>query len=107
MAAETASIEIERTADAFVDGLRAYKVVVDGEDFGRIRAGDFCVFEVSPGPHELFLTIDWARSESMNFQLAPGETARFHCRPRANVLTDLYWASFGRRRYVKLTRVTS
>jgi hypothetical protein len=62
---------------------------------------------VAPGPHEVFLKIDWCRSERVDVDLAPDETARFRCGAQANFLTGLYWSTFGRRRYIRLTRLTS
>ena len=96
---------MEREFGGVTDHLRAYKVVIDGDVAGELRCGDTGCFDVGPGTHEFFMRIDWARSEKFEFQLKAGEVARFRCAPRGNVLTDLYWASIGHRRYIKLTRV--
>lgn len=101
---EAGVIEVSRSADAFVDMLRAYKVLIDGVVVGELRPGDVGKFEVAPGVHELYLKIDWARSEKAEVELSSGELAKFSCAPRANLLTDLFWALAGWRRYIRLSR---
>lgn len=105
MAVEMASLEVRRAPGGVTDHLRGYEVVVDGVTIGRLHPGESDVFELAPGPHELFMKIDWARSEKVDLELAAGKTATFRCEPRANVLTALYWASIGCRRYIRLVRV--
>jgi hypothetical protein len=99
---DDALIELERARWGSVDVFRAYVVRVDGSKHGRIRRGERKRFAVEPGRHRLRLTIDWAGSPELELTLAPGETARFECRPRANLLTAVYWATIGRRRYIDL-----
>ena len=64
-------------------------------------------FEVAPGPHEVFLKIDWCRSEGVDAHLAAGQAARFRCASRANLITGLYWITLGRRRYIELAPLTA
>ena len=106
MAADMASIEVQREFGGWTDHLRSYEVVIDREVVGHLRPGECHVCEVAPGSHELFLKIDWGRSETVDVRLTAGQTATFRCAPRANILTGLYWATLGRRRYIKLTRTT-
>jgi len=100
-----ASITVQRELGGFTDHLRSYKVVLDGEVVGRLLAGEYCAFEVAPGSHELFLKIDWGRSEKVIVSLAADQTAQFRCAPRGNVLTGLYWATLGSSRSIELTEV--
>jgi hypothetical protein len=99
---DDALIELERARGGSVDVFRAYVVRVDGSKCGRIRRGERKRFAVEPGRHRLRLTIDWAASPELELTLAPGDTARFECRPRASILTAVYWATIGRRRYIEL-----
>jgi len=101
-----ASVEVQREFGGITDHLRSYKVVLDGEAVGRLRPGESCTFDVAPGPHELFLKIDWGRSEKIDVDVTAGQTARFCCVPRGNALTSLYWATFGSRHYIALTEIT-
>jgi len=100
-----ASIEVQREFGGLTDHLRSYKIVLDGEVVGQLRPGETCVCDVSAGPHELFLKIDWGRSEKVNVNLTVDQTARFCCAPRGNVFTGLYWATFGSRRSIALTEI--
>lgn len=105
MPAESAAIELRRVAGKWADRRRAYRVIVDGGEVGRLGNGESASFEVAPGSHELHLKIDWCRSERLALDLAPGETAVIECEAR-NPWQALYWVSFGCRRYVKLTRLS-
>lgn len=101
-----ASVEVRRDFGGLTDHLRSYEVVIDGEVVGRLRPGESRAFEVAPASHEVFLKIDWCRSEKAGVRLTAGQTARFRCAARANLFTDLYWATLGRRRYIELIQVT-
>ena len=59
-------IRISRKA-AFQDRFRAYKIVLDDEEIGTIRANETREFEVSPGKHTLVIKIDWATSNTIEF----------------------------------------
>lgn len=102
---ETASIEVQRDLRWGTDYLRAYAVVVDGQVTGHVSVGGSCTVAVGPGLHEVFMKIDWCRSESIDAVCIAGETVTLRCGPRANVLTALYWITLGRRRYIELGRL--
>jgi hypothetical protein len=106
MAARMASVKVQRELGGITDHLRSYKVVLDGEVVGHLRPGESFIFDVTPGPHEFFLKIDWGRSKKIDMNLTTGQTARFSCAPRGNAITGLYWATFGSRRYIELTEIT-
>ena len=103
----TALVEVQRELSGLRDHLRSYQVVIDEEVVGLLSAGESLIFEVGPGSHELFLKIDWCRSEKLNIALEAGQTVAFRCAPNGNPLTEFYWISFGRHRYLKLSRVGS
>jgi hypothetical protein len=104
---EAAFVEVQRDFDGFVDCLRSYKVVIDGAVVGQLGPGDHSAFEVAPGSHEIFLKIDWCRSEKVDVHLAGGQNVKFYCAPRANLFTTFYWITFGRHRYIRLSQVTA
>lgn len=100
------TVEVQREFAGITDNLRNYEVVIDGEVVGSLAPGQASMFDLASGEHEIVMKIDWARSDEISFSLSAGQTVRFRCAPRANVFTDLYWATLGRRRYIKLTRIT-
>jgi hypothetical protein len=103
----TAIVEVQRDFIGLRDHLRSYQVVIDEEVVGQLGAGESQAFEVDPGPHELFLKVDWCRSEKLTIALKPEQTVAFRCAPNGNPLTEFYWISFGRHRYIKLSKVGS
>lgn len=108
MIADRATVEVERAAASPTDRFRSYVVYIDAAEHGRLRHGERKRFELTPGHHRLQLKIDWARSPTIDLDLAPGETTRSQCKSRAtNALTGLYWASIGRDRYIELWPVES
>lgn len=100
------SIEVQREGLGWSDYLRSFNIVIDGKAVGRLYAGGSSAIEVAPGSHEVFLKIDWCRSEKIDVNLTPGEVVRFLGGSRANPLTIFYWMTFGRSRYLTLTRIT-
>lgn len=100
-----ATLVVQREVVGLTDHLRSYKVVLDGSVVSRLRPGESCTLDVSPGTHELFLKIDWGRSKKVNVNLESGQTTQFLCAPRGNVATGLYWATIGSQRSIALTEV--
>lgn len=98
-----ARIEIER-ARTLIDAARRYRVLLDGTECASLTTGETATFDVEPGTHTVQIAIDWGRSPTMTVDVPAGETERLVCRPRRNLLTSLYYATFGRDRYVALSR---
>jgi hypothetical protein len=76
--AAMATIKICRDS-GYADRIRAYHVVLDGKKVMRISNGECVEFPVHPGRHELFLKIDWCRSNKINFSISEAETRVFDC----------------------------
>ncbi len=101
-------IEVQRVPDGSSKGLTLFDVVIDGKVVGGLGRGESETFEVAPGPHEVFASIYWRRSEKLDVDLRVGQKLTLRCETRAtNFLSDGYWASFGRRHYLRLTEVAS
>jgi hypothetical protein len=73
-AMERATIHLTRTP-AFSDRSRAYQIYLDGALVGQIHHRERCSFEVHPGRHELFLTIDWCSSPPSGLRLPQARTS--------------------------------
>src|SRR5687767_12871512 len=99
------TLQLERDS-TYTDRVRAYKVLVDGLEVGTIKNGSTETFTVAPGRHDVMLKIDWATSPPLTIDVSPGGTVRLSCRPRANPLTGLYYATFGRNKYLRLEPVS-
>jgi hypothetical protein len=96
-------ITVERKPGGYTDRVRKYKVLVDGDEIGRVGAGEATSAEVSPGTHEVVLTLDWGRSPPVTVELREGqEEAKLFCEPNANPITGLYYITLGRKKYIRL-----
>jgi hypothetical protein len=98
----TATIALARPTAGRRDRVRAYRVCLDGEEAGRVLAGDRLSLPVEPGRHTLELRIDWARSAKVEVKLAEGETVGVECRPASGFA----WVKgfLGRPGYIELRR---
>jgi hypothetical protein len=87
---------------AYVDRARAYKIMVDGKEVGRIKNNTSQTISVPGGSHELFLKVDWATSPTLTFEVNAGEEVRYVCRPTANAFLAVLYSFFNRRNYLTL-----
>ncbi len=60
------------------DQFRAYTLVLNGNIAGTIRNKQRIELEIPPGKHQLFLKIDWCRSNTIEFE-TDGEATEFEC----------------------------
>jgi hypothetical protein len=95
-------IRLHRRQGFYRDGLRAYRVRIDGNFAGKIAEGQTRDFVVPPGEHRVRLTVDglWG-SREVTFQVREGELAEFICRPGGPALQSLF-ALLVPHRYVRL-----
>ena len=61
-----------------MDLLRAYKVLLNGKEVGRVRNGKEIELEVPSGNHHLQLKIDWCFSNPIQFE-ANDKLIEFEC----------------------------
>ena len=71
-------IEVYRTAQ-YVNKLRDFVVIIDDFQAGRLEDGGKLRIEVTPGEHEIYLKIDWCRSNKIHFSLSENEHLKFKC----------------------------
>jgi hypothetical protein len=81
--AATATLQITRGTRGG-DRLRAYHVIVDGDDVGVIRRGRTATIALTPGQHQVHLTVDWCRSPSVTVDVASGQVVSLSCWSNVN-----------------------
>lgn len=98
------SITISRDS-GYADRIRAYLVMLDGKELGRLKNGVTKTFPLEPGTHKLVMKIDWCGSNTISFSLADGESASFNCGSSlrgARMFLNLYYILFARDQYLWL-----
>ncbi|MCA8985852.1 MAG: hypothetical protein R3C12_22920 [Planctomycetaceae bacterium] len=96
-------IRIKRDT-GYVDSLRAYIVVLDGNVIGEIENGQQVEFDVAPGMHHLNLKIDWCRSNIIDFEVNQ-DAIEFECGSNLRgfkVLLAIFYVLFLRSKYLWL-----
>jgi hypothetical protein len=73
-------LQLKRLPSRWQDRVRAYKVLVDGAEIGRLANGATGSYRVAPGEHRLRLKIDWAGSQEEHFSVGADEVVKFECR---------------------------
>jgi len=68
------------------DGVRAYKVILDGTVVSKVSMGESVEFSCEPGPHKLWIKIDFKKSNTIDFTVEPDWTAQFECAPGGRYL---------------------
>ncbi len=58
---------------------RKLRVLLDGDEIGKLESGESKLFDVSSGDHELFVQMDWVKSEPVAFTCAEGEEIDAWC----------------------------
>jgi hypothetical protein len=102
----SASITLAR-GTGYADRLRAYRVMLDCREIGRIGNGETKLFPVAPGQHELAVKIDWCSSNDVSFSLPSDQSLAFLCDSTLRGLklfAVLYYALFARKKYLWLRR---
>lgn len=61
---------ILKRGKGYADKMRAYTVLLDGNEIGKIRQGESKQFQAQEGKHTLQLKIDWCISKPITFDLA-------------------------------------
>jgi hypothetical protein len=85
----------------FTDRARAYKILVDGELAGEIRANETRTLSLAEGEHEVQLKIDWCTSKTLQVGISSNQPADLSCCSR-NPFLAFYWVTFGRHEYIDL-----
>jgi hypothetical protein len=89
-----------RRNDGYRDKFRAYRIIVDGREVGKINRNDWVRIPVSAGKHTVQLKIDWCNSRELVISVAAGLSTALECGP--NDKTALFSNSFDTNPYIWL-----
>ena len=113
MTADTGTSEIiVRRGGGWVDGARAYKIVIDGMILGKVSKNGTLRLKVPAGEHEVIARVDWCGSPPVQLSLKPGEVVELGvvngyglwkiALGAMLILPGIYMFTVGANRYLKL-----
>lgn len=100
-------VVIKRTRQ-WADFARSYRIIADGSEVGRIRAGGELQLEFSPGQHVLSARLDWTRSQDLSVVVEADKRIDLEVGSNAKawlLFAELYLVTFGFREYLYLRRM--
>jgi len=103
-----AQITVARPS-AFPDMLRAYRILVDGREVGKVGNNSRVTFTVPAGAHTMVARIDFAGSQPLSFEAQAGENLVIECVSALRgwrTLLALYYVLFKRDHYLQVRRVS-
>lgn len=95
---------IERKRSGWRDRARRYRIEVDGLPRGTLKRGETVEIEVEPGYHEVALTVDWASSPTIGFDLEDGDSAHLLAGPGGSAWRGLKEVVDAPSTYISLER---
>jgi hypothetical protein len=87
---DQAYIVLRRPSGHWRDSLRSYRVLLDGREVSKIKAGEELSLAVTPGRHNIAVKIDWGGSPTMDFELSPGRTLPLVAEPSDNAFAGFF-----------------
>jgi hypothetical protein len=102
---QMARIEVKR-GKGYKDAFRAYKIELNDETIGTIKAGEFLCFDIPPGKHHLRIKIDWCSSRYLNFEITEQQALYFECGNNVPTFAELIYIAFFRNKYLWLKQIS-
>ena len=99
---ETSGILIIRRPKGFVDRVRSYRILVDGEEAASLRADSSATIPVPPGTHVVHARIDWTSSPRLEIDVDEGATVTLECSGHRNPLVAVFHTLIRRDEYLQL-----
>lgn len=65
--------------DNLLDTERNYKIIIDGQVYGKIKCGETKRIDIPTGKHIIYLKLDWCKSNKINFEILDDENIEFKC----------------------------
>jgi hypothetical protein len=93
---------VVRRASAWGDKLRAYRIIVNGEDRGSVSENGETRIAVAPGRNVVRMKIDWCWSAAVDLDVDEGTVRALECGPNAHPFLVLFYISFLKHDYLWL-----
>lgn len=93
----------------YCDGLRKYKLCVDGHHVGDLGRGETFELELVPGWHVLQLKIDWCTSNTLHIHIQDEKDIELQCGSSMKglkMLLVLFYITLFKNNYLWLARGT-
>ncbi|MGW5669683.1 hypothetical protein [Micromonospora sp. NPDC003776] len=72
-------LRVAREPASWRDKWRAYRILVDGFQVGKVRRGESSAVMLTPGVHHVRLRIDWCTSPEVSVDISAGEQCDLEC----------------------------
>lgn len=102
-----AIIRVTRTT-SYADRIRAYRIVIDGQEVARVRAGQSVDIPATLGAHTVVARVDWCGSPTLNCNTHQGEVIQLECGSNLRglrVFLAIVYTLFLHNQYLTLVRV--
>ena len=99
-------IRVTRTK-SYADRLRAFRIVVDGVERARIKAGESIDIPVDAGKHTVVAKVDWCGSNPVNLTTEVNSTITLECASNlqgSRIFLAMFYITLFRDRYLTLTQ---
>jgi hypothetical protein len=96
------TLTIHRLGGRYRDAARAYKVLVDGQETGKIKSGNSENYALAPGNHVVRMKVDWCRSQDVEVTVPEGGAVELRCKPSAGAWRAIYDVTIGATKYIVL-----
>jgi hypothetical protein len=93
---------VVRRASAWGDKLRAYRIIVNGEDRGGVSENGETRIAVAPGRNVVRMKIDGCWSPAVDLEVEEGTVRALECGPNAHPFLALLYITFLKHDYLWL-----
>ncbi|MFD0851115.1 hypothetical protein ACFQ07_02715 [Actinomadura adrarensis] len=102
---ETSHVIITRPRWGGRDLLRAYRILIDDQDYGKIKRGQRINIDIAPGNHIAIARIANNGSRPVEFTTQPGQTVHLEVAPGGNGFQ--FWHAYKSTGYLRLTLLSA
>jgi hypothetical protein len=82
---QVGQIVVTRPAGFYQDAVRRYRILIDGQEAGRLKRGEILRHTVQAGRHDVVAKIDWSGSPAAQVDVPPGDTVTLKVGPGSPV----------------------
>ena len=100
-------IRVTRTT-SYADRLRAYRIIVDGVERGRLSAGESIEIPVTASQHSVVAKVDWCGSPTVTLDMKSSSTVTLECESNLRGMRIFFafaYILFFRNQYLTLVQV--